>query len=125
MRHVAAYSTPLVQYLANSSSRDAKQSRELVLRQSRCRQNILAQNFPGMRRSSLSIVQPIVRHRSNPLVVIFKVNVEGVFTFKRKRHAPVSADRNAPGARAIALQLVQAVAWQIQISRRARAIENV
>jgi len=58
-------------------------------------------------------------------VVIFKANIEGVFTFKGKRHAPVSADGNAPSAGAIAPQLVQPVAWQIQISRRARAIENV
>ncbi len=46
-------------------------------------------------------------------MIIFKVNVEGVFTFKGKRHAPVAADCDAPGAGAIALQMVQAIAGQI------------
>jgi hypothetical protein len=58
-------------------------------------------------------------------VIIFKVNVVGVFTFKRKRHPLVAADCNAPGASAITLQLVQVVAGQIQISRRSGAIENI
>jgi hypothetical protein len=58
-------------------------------------------------------------------VIIFKVNVEGIFTFKRKRDSPVPADRDAPRTGAITLQLVQAVSGQIQISRRSRAIENI
>jgi hypothetical protein len=58
-------------------------------------------------------------------VIIFKVNVKSVFTFKRKCHAPVAADRDAPSTGSIALQLVQVVAGQIQVSRRSSAIENV
>jgi len=38
-------------------------------------------------------------------MIIFKINVEGVFALKRKRHAPVAADCDAPGASPIALQL--------------------
>src|SRR5262245_40555482 len=78
MRHVGTDRSALVQDFANSSSRDTKQLRQLVLRQSCRRQDILAQNLSWMRRSSLSIVQPIIRHQLKSSVIIFKVNVEGI-----------------------------------------------
>jgi hypothetical protein len=61
MRHVGSYRSALVQYLAYGLSRDAKQTRKLVLRQFRCRQNIFTQNLAGMSWSSLSIVQIIFK----------------------------------------------------------------
>ena len=87
-----------MQYLANSASRDAKQTRKLILRQSNCRQNVFAQDLAGMCRPPLSIVQ----HRINSSVIFLKINVEGVFTFKRKRHEPVAVDCDAPCVAAIA-----------------------
>lgn len=125
MRHVGGYGSALVQDLANSSSRDAKQTRKLILRQSCARQDILAQYLAGMRRSSLSVVQPIVRHRSNPLVIVFKVNVEGIFALKCERHTPVAANRNTSRTSPIALQPVQAITRQVHVCRRTRAIEHV
>ena len=49
MGHVGSNRSPLVQDLANSASRHAKQLRKLVLRQSGSRQDILAQNLARMR----------------------------------------------------------------------------
>jgi hypothetical protein len=62
MGHVSRNRSALVQDLAYSSPRYAQQLREPVPRQSRCRQNILAENLAGMRRSPLSIAQPKVPH---------------------------------------------------------------
>src|SRR6266481_2732633 len=67
MRHVGGNRLALVQYLANSSSRDAQQTRDLILRQSRCRQDILAQSLAGMRRSSLSVVSIVIYSVANQL----------------------------------------------------------
>lgn len=57
MGHVRSYGLAFVEYFANSPSRDAKQARKLVSRQSCRRQDILAQNLARMRRSSLSVVR--------------------------------------------------------------------
>lgn len=60
VRHVGRDRPALVQYFANRAARDAKQPRKLILRQTRCGQDILAQNLAGMRGSSLTLIH----HRS-------------------------------------------------------------
>jgi hypothetical protein len=78
--HIGRNWIAFVQNLANRSSRDAKHARELILCQSCCPQNILAQNLAGMRRLSLAAVQPIVRDRFNSINMVFEVNIEDIFT---------------------------------------------
>jgi hypothetical protein len=58
-------------------------------------------------------------------VIIFEINVEGVFTFKRKRHAPVATHCDAPGSGAISLQLVQAVPANSNPSSIERNLERL
>jgi hypothetical protein len=114
-----------MQYLADSSSRNAKQPRELILRQAGSRQNILAQNLAWMRRPSLSVVQPIVRHRLKSLVIIFKVNVESVCGFECKRDSPVAADRNTPSTSPVAFQPMQSITRQVHVRCATSAVKHI
>jgi len=50
-------------------------------------------------------------------MIIFKVNVEGVFPFKHKRHAPIATHRDAPSVGAIAFQPMQAITRQVHVSK--------
>jgi hypothetical protein len=82
------------------------------LRQSGSGQNVFPQNLSGMRWSSLSIVQPIIRHGFLS-VIVFQIDIVGIFAFEPKRDPPVVAYSHTPRANSIALQLMQTITWQV------------
>lgn len=58
-------------------------------------------------------------------MIIFKVNVEGFVGFESERDSPVSANRNTPGAGAIAFQSVQAIAGQVHICCSPSTVKHI
>ncbi len=58
-------------------------------------------------------------------MIILKVNIESVFTFKCECDTPVAANANTPGAGAIAFQLVQSIAREIHICCCPRVVQHV
>ena len=58
-------------------------------------------------------------------MIILKIDIEGIFTFKSKCQAPVAADDNTPRATSIAFQLVQAITRQVYIPYCAGVVEDV
>ena len=58
-------------------------------------------------------------------MIVFKVNVEGIFTVECECHAPVAANRNSPSPGSIAFQPVQAITRQGHIRGGTSPVKHV
>lgn len=58
-------------------------------------------------------------------MIIFKINVAGVFAFECERDSPVAANRNTPSAGAIAFQSMQAIAGQVHVCCGTSTVKHV